>query len=1258
MRKVLFSGLVLFGLLASISVGAVRLVPAEYPSIQQAIDDCNDGDTVVVSPGVYYETINFGGRNILVTSKDPNDPKVVGYTIINADGDGTVVTFENRETAKAVLTGFTITGGVGTLVDQYEDVYQSYKWFYGAGIYCRDASPTITRNIIANNNGPYVEEQTGNFWRTVLCSGGGIACLSGSPTITYNTIRGNSAYDGGGIDVSGYAVVANNVICGNSAAYGGGVVIGQGFLLNNTIVGNDVSKEPQYGRGGNVRALFSSYYTDLIIANNVITGATSGGGLYVEQDVRGDVIRFNNVWDNAPANYGMTDPRTSESIYTDQADWTGRFGNISEDPLFLSPWNNNFHLQAGSPCISAGDPNAIPVQGTVDLDGDPRVYAIRVDIGADEYIGYVKPLANAGADQHVLNPEPIRLDGGASYFSDPCGVKTYQWSQTQGAAVELSDATVANPVFTPTSEGWYQFQLAVGDGQNTSKPDRVLVIIGNQTPVADAGPDKLWPLGGPVGLDGSRSHDADPPDQLSYSWTQVEGPSVTLYDANSATPSFFRTREDSRAGTYVFRLVVSDGFASSQPDTVKIEVAPFTLKAEPFVVPAAEQGGYSWYPAIAGVKVAYAGGYYTDATWAIQCVDMETGRIDKLMGGGTDTMPTMDGDIVVWSDGADDYYNPMCTSIYAGNIASGWMQFLRMNGTDDSYGYPAISGRKVVWLHHRGVDTDDIDRYEQSLYDICGADLTDFKKPIYFTIAEGAGRGVPYPYDAYGEARVDPVDICGTIVVWEGNGDIFGADISDPNHIKVFPVCTAPQRQYDPSISGNWVIWTDERNDAGDIYGADISNPNAIHEFEVWVGRGRQLQPDIDAPLIAFIDGGDYGGQIRTCCITKEYGILSFFVPMNRDVPISYYGVGPQVDGATIIWQEWNRIVGTHVEFAYASVNGPIQNVTAGAHYDYIQHAINAATDGDVIVVPQGTYPEKIRLRGRNVTVRSTDPDDPAVRAATILAGPGQRVTFADDETADCAFTGFTVADGSYGIFCGGATPTISNCTITNHAYAGIKLWNQSNPTFSRCEVLGNGRGVEMWANADKRIILRSSATFRNCLIAGSRGEGIYSGNLTLENCTIADNLGLGIDGFLVNMTNSIVYFNNQGAENVKVAKPQSAVTYSDVQGGWPGTGNIDRDPLFVAGGHWAAAAVGFGGLWVPGDYHLKSEGWTWDVGQQTWTSYDVTSPCIDAGDPSVPLGDEPVPEQGGPLSERAGANQRIDMGAYGGTAEASLAPR
>ncbi|MBW8036619.1 MAG: DUF1565 domain-containing protein, partial [Planctomycetes bacterium] len=83
------------------------LVGNPLKTIQRAIGLCDDGDTVHVAEGTYYENINFGGKNITVTSTDPNDADVVANTIIA--GLVSVVTFEGGEDPNCTLSGFTIT---------------------------------------------------------------------------------------------------------------------------------------------------------------------------------------------------------------------------------------------------------------------------------------------------------------------------------------------------------------------------------------------------------------------------------------------------------------------------------------------------------------------------------------------------------------------------------------------------------------------------------------------------------------------------------------------------------------------------------------------------------------------------------------------------------------------------------------------------------------------------------------------------------------------------------------------------------------------------------------------------------------------------------------------------------------------------------------------------------------------------------------------------------------------------------------------
>ena len=118
------------------------------------------------------------------------------------------------------------------------------------------------------------------------------------------------------------------------------------------------------------------------------------------------------------------------------------------------------------------------------------------------------------------------------------------------------------------------------------------------------------------------------------------------------------------------------------------------------------------------------------------------------------------------------------------------------------------------------------------------------------------------------------------------------------------------------------------------------------------------------------------------------------------------------------------------------------------------------------------------------------------------------------------------------------------------------------------------------------------------------------------------------------------------------------------MHGGWHGLGNINEDPCFIEPGKLVDAnnpntvvePDDPNAVWIDGDYHLKSRGWRWDTERQTWTWDDVTSRCIDAGNPGSSLGEELLSVPPDPNNEW-GENLRINMGAYGGTAEASMPP-
>jgi len=119
---------------------------ADFNNIQAAIDDANDGDTVIVNPGTYTgdgnRDIDFLGKASTVRSTDPNNPNIVATTIIDCNGTQEDphrgFYFHNNEDANSVLVGLTITGGYGPRAQIFTNLES-----VGGAILC-DASRSLS----------------------------------------------------------------------------------------------------------------------------------------------------------------------------------------------------------------------------------------------------------------------------------------------------------------------------------------------------------------------------------------------------------------------------------------------------------------------------------------------------------------------------------------------------------------------------------------------------------------------------------------------------------------------------------------------------------------------------------------------------------------------------------------------------------------------------------------------------------------------------------------------------------------------------------------------------------------------------------------------------------------------------------------------------------------------------------------------------------------------------------------------------------
>jgi hypothetical protein len=202
--------------------------------------------------------------------------------------------------------------------------------------------------------------------------------------------------------------------------------------------------------------------------------------------------------------------------------------------------------------------------------------------------------------------------------------------------------------------------------------------------------------------------------------------------------------------------------------------------------------------------------------------------------------------------------------------------------------------------------------------------------------------------------------------------------------------------------------------------------------------------------------------------------------------------------------------------------------------YASIQEAIDAAANGDTVLVDDGVYYENINFLGKAITVKSVNG-----AASTTIRGTGSFsvVSFWSGETASSVLDGFTITNGNAtfggGIYCESSSPTIMNCTIIGNnatTYGGgiysdssggstTSPFTFSSPTITDCIIKNNtadyyGAGIYSGSSG----LSTSSPTITGCTISGNvtntassygYGGGIYINyysSPTITDCTITGN--------------------------------------------------------------------------------------------------------------------------------------------------------
>lgn len=211
-----------------------------------------------------------------------------------------------------------------------------------------------------------------------------------------------------------------------------------------------------------------------------------------------------------------------------------------------------------------------------DFDAVPRPQSGAWDIGAREYkTGIVYPVAKAGNDVNIVLPQDSALLNGSASFNPGGGNLTYKWSLVSGpSTISFVNDTLSTAVADSLKKGTYLVQLTVTNAAGQSNSDTLLIVVSNAPlvpPTAKAGNDFTMILPqNTATLNGSASV-SNGGGALRYAWTRVSGPAgYTITGDTTAVASL----SGLAAGTFFFRLLVTDTNGLSSADTVIFTVYP------------------------------------------------------------------------------------------------------------------------------------------------------------------------------------------------------------------------------------------------------------------------------------------------------------------------------------------------------------------------------------------------------------------------------------------------------------------------------------------------------------------------------------------------------------------------------------------------------------------------------------------------------------------------------------------------------------